>query len=162
MLYPPAVVATALFTALITMDYLHREYNQAYFHFFSGVFVVLSISILCQILGDTAGWIFLSIPVIVVFITLIFQYIQYIVSYVEQKSSSPSPTPSPSMECDECGYVKSKCCCKPKPKPKPKCQSSCSDKKWSGCDIQGVSNFLPPSVTGLPVNPNPSKIDCPR
>lgn len=64
----PAFIAAAFFTALIVVDMTARNTAHVGFHITSGVLCVLGIFALCTFFGPMAGWVFLSIPLVVLLI----------------------------------------------------------------------------------------------
>jgi hypothetical protein len=67
---PAAITTAALFTAIVIIDLAKGKYRSVPFHALGGFFCTLGLSFICQTLGDTAGWIILSIPFIFILLGL--------------------------------------------------------------------------------------------
>jgi len=75
-LCPPAVTAAALFTALTVIDTITKKYNELPYDILGGFFSTLALYVICERIGDFAGWMLLGIPIAVVVVAGIVMWIQ--------------------------------------------------------------------------------------
>ena len=75
-LCPPAVTAAALFTALTVIDILTKKYNELSYDILGGFFCVLALYVICERIGDFAGWMLLGIPIIFIVFSSIIAWIE--------------------------------------------------------------------------------------
>jgi len=88
----PVVTVGVVFTALLILDLLNRHTEHLIFHFFSGIVVMLLLTLICEKIGAFAGWILLLIPVVFFFVGL---------SLLDKKKK-PLPVIQRKETCDEC------------------------------------------------------------
>ena len=88
----PVLAVGVVFTALVIIDLLNNDTEQLIFHFFSGIVVMLLLTLICEKIGTFTGWILLLIPVIFFFVGL---------SLVDKKKK-PLPVVQREETCNEC------------------------------------------------------------
>ena len=144
MAFCPAATATAaIFTALVVLDIVNKNYNNIGLHVSGGIFSVVGIFVICNALGDFAGWIFLGIPFLVLLVGFLMLWVDGRKDSVESNSECQRP-----KTCNSCGIMPCRCT-RPRPPPPPPCKAS-------------SQTVLPPSVTTLPARPLESSIGCPK
>jgi hypothetical protein len=143
MAFCPAATATAaIFTALLVLDIVNKNYNNIGLHISGGIFSVIGIFVICNALGDLAGWAFLAIPFIVLLVG-------FLMLWVDGRKDSVEPEPDTSRLCNSCSTMPCQCGSWARPPPPPPCKAS-------------SQTVLPPSVTTMPARPLESNIGCPK
>lgn len=139
---PAAIATAAIFTALIILDIANKNYNTIGLRVSGGIFSVIGIFVICQALGNEAGWFFLAVP----FFVLLAGFLMI---WIDNKKDS-TPVVKETNPCMECGYAPCDCPYKyKKPVPQvPLCQAS-------------GETALPPSVTTVPKRPIQNTLGCP-
>lgn len=142
---PAATATAAIFTALVVLDIVNKNYNTIGLHVSGGIFSVVGIFVICNALGDSAGWILLGIPFLVLLIGLLMLWVNGRKDIVYSKSDCQTANVCSSCCTQPCQ------CNRPHPLPysPPPCQAS-------------SQTVLPPSVTTLPHRPLESTIGCPK
>lgn len=149
MAFCPAATATAaIFTALIVLDIVNKSYNDILLHVSGGVFSVLGIFVICNALGNTAGWGFLAVPFIVLLIG-------FLLIWIDGRKDPVQPAPK-EMPCQVCGYMPCQCMF----------ASACSQQNPYSTSIPSVparvpETPLPPAVTKIPQRKVESDFSCP-
>jgi hypothetical protein len=147
MAFCPAATATAaIFTALVVLDIVNKNYNTIGLHISGGVFSVIGIFVICNALGDLAGWSLLAIPFVVLLIG-------FLMLWVDGRKDSVESEFDTSRLCNSCSTMPCRCGSwarpLPLPPPPPPCKAS-------------SQTVLPPSVITVPTRPLQSDIGCPR
>jgi len=143
MVFCPAATATAaIFTALVVLDIVNKNYNTLGLHISGGIFSVIGIFVICNALGDLAGWIFLGIPFVVLLVG-------FLMLWIDGRKDSVEPEPDTSSLCNSCSTMPCRCGTWARPPPPPPCRAS-------------SQTVLPPSVTNVPARPLESNIGCPK
>ena len=148
----PVLVSIAFITAYIILDIMNQNYSQIAFHLAAGIFVVFGLMAICNNLGELAAWIFLSIPAVVLFIGIIYIWID------SRKDPQPVTVPeAPQPQPCRCPYSTSGCRTKGYNCPCP-CRRCCPAPPKQGCP----NAPLPPSVSQVPPASDINSIGCPN
>lgn len=138
---PAAIATAAIFTALIVLDIINKNYNTIGLRVSGGIFSVIGIFVICQALGNEAGWFFLAVP----FFVLIAGFLML---WLESRKDEPAkPIVQDTKPCMECGYAPCDCPFRYK---LPRCPDQASG-----------DTALPPSVTNVPKRPVQNTLGCP-
>ena len=142
MAFCPAATATAaIFTALIVLDIVNKNYNDILLHVSGGIFSVVGIFVMCNALGDLAGWGMLMIPFIVLLVG-------FLLIWIDGRKDTPAPVSQEEEQlCNLCGYMPCQCGGWVRREPPP-CKGSSQP-------------VLPPSVVNTPPAPSSSDLGCP-
>jgi hypothetical protein len=138
-LCPPAITASAIFTALIVKDIYEKNYKDIIFHVVGGILSVIGLSVICESIGSTAGWILLLIPFFVLIVGFYIQWVQ----------GTPDVKPPIQSCCPLCGQ----------------CPCHCNNSWPTDCD--GIPLPPPPPQPEIitpskPVEPPTNTFGCPR
>lgn len=104
----PAILIAAIFTALVIIDLITKNYRDIGFHLSAGVLAVIGLFTACELGGETMSWLLLSVPFLFLLIGLIMIWVD------KQKTYSSDlnlpPTACPCQTCGtcpcECGWMK--------------------------------------------------------
>lgn len=146
----PAVFTAALFTALLVLDLIAKNYKDVGFHVAGGIFSVIGLYTACELAGETAAWILLGIPFVVLLVGLVMIWKD------SQKEVSPE---LPVTEQQDSGVADCPC---------PYCNMCpCHCRRWRSCGGGSVNvprapseAPAPPSVQNIPQRP-PAPFGCP-
>lgn len=133
----PAIFIAAIFTALLVLDLIYKNYNDVGFHVAGGVFCVIGLYTACELAGEELAWVLLGIP-------FIFLLIGLTMIWVDSQKETPkhvvtsAPANVPVANC-----------------PCPRCYS-CPCRCMSGCQGSG----LDPVYNTPPPPPSPP-LGCP-
>jgi hypothetical protein len=139
----PAIFTAAIFTALLVLDLIYKNYKDVGFHVAGGVFCVIGLYSACELGGEGMAWILLGIPFLFLLIGLAMIWVD---SQKDAPSPVPTPVPGPPCPCPSCHS----CPCH--------CQSSCSD---AGAGGSSGNNTVDPVYNSPPPPPSPP-LGCPR
>ncbi len=134
----PAIFTAAIFTALLVLDLIYKNYKDVGFHVAGGVFCVIGLYTACELGGEGMAWVLLGIPFFFLLIGLAMIWVD---SQKDAPTSIATPVPEPPCPCPSC-YT---CPCR--------CEVSCGGGSDSN-DVDPVYNKPPPP-------PSPP-LGCPR
>lgn len=130
----PAIFTAAIFTALIVLDLVYKNYKDVGFHLSGGIFSVIGLYTACELGGEGMAWILLGIP-------FLFLLIGLIMIWVDSQKQAPSP------------YV-------PAPQPQPECP--CPYCHGCPCYCKRLCDSPTPKEPVEPVGPPSPPLGCPR
>lgn len=99
----PAIFTAAIFTALLVLDLIYKNYKDVGFHIAGGVFCVIGLYTACEVGGEMMAWILLGIPFLFLLIGLAMIWVDSQKQAPAVDPSPPSPSPSPEDDCP-CAY----------------------------------------------------------
>jgi hypothetical protein len=140
----PAIFTAAIFTALLVLDLIYKNYKDVGFHVAGGIFCVIGLYTACELGGEGMAWVLLGIP-------FLFLLIGLSMIWVDSQKQAPVATivPTPSKDDCTCPYCHM-CPCR--------CRTSCGD---GGASVGGVGGGADPIYTQPPPPPSPP-LGCPR
>jgi hypothetical protein len=137
----PAIFTAAIFTALLVLDLIYKNYKDVGFHVAGGVFCVIGLYTACELGGEGMAWVLLGIPFLFLLIGLAMIWVD---SQKDASAPVPPPVPEPPCPCPSCHA----CPCR--------CMMSCGGGNGGsgGNEVDPVYNLPPPP-------PSPP-LGCPR
>lgn len=91
----PAIFTAAIFTALVVLDLIYKNYKDVGFHVAGGIFCVIGLYTACELGGEGMAWVLLGIP-------FLFLLIGLAMIWVDSQKQAPAPVaPSKPAE-DNC------------------------------------------------------------
>jgi hypothetical protein len=135
----PAIFTAAIFTALLVLDLIYKNYKDIGFHVAGGIFSVIGLYTACELEGEGMAWVLLGIP----FLFLLIGLAMIWVDSQKEKSIPASVAPVQPSDTCTCPYCHM-CPCR--------CRTSCGS--------SGGSEEADPIYTKPPPPPSPP-LGCP-
>jgi hypothetical protein len=102
----PAIFIAAIFTALVVLDLIGKNYKDIGFHIAGGIFSVIGLYTACELGGEWVAWVLLSIPFVFLIIGLGLIWID---SQKEPKAEMPVQRVAIKCPCRRCGDCPCSC-----------------------------------------------------
>lgn len=102
----PAIFIAAIFTALIVLDLIGKNYKDIGFHIAGGIFSVIGLYTACELGGEWVAWALMAIPFVFLIIGLGLIWID---SQKEPKAPIPVQRVPIRCPCRRCGECPCKC-----------------------------------------------------
>ncbi len=106
----PAIFIAAIFTALLVLDLIAKNYKDVGFHIAGGIFSVIGLYTACEVGGETFAWILVGIPFafLIIGLGLIWKDAQRDAS-MNTPPPSPQPVPIDPCPCPRCEMCPCRC-----------------------------------------------------
>jgi len=101
----PAIFTAAIFTALLVLDLIAKNYKDVGFHVAGGIFCVIGLYTACELGGEMMAWVLLAIP-------FFFLVIGLGMIWADAQKDAPSVVPAEPVDdcpCYSCGRCPCRC-----------------------------------------------------